>query len=90
MPTLLWVPSFFILGCANSSFMPVLALMGPSLEGKSFWSLQAPTVLSYDSVNATLQILNSTISNEGLNALVILRLLPLPELLTGNLQAVGS
>ncbi len=40
MHTLLCVPSFFSLGCANSSFMPVLALVGPlSLEGKSFCSL---------------------------------------------------
>lgn len=40
MRTLLCVPSFFSLGCANSSFMPVLALDGwLSLEGNSFWSL---------------------------------------------------
>ena len=37
MGTLLCVPSFLSLGCANSSFMPVLALVGPlSLEGNSF------------------------------------------------------
>ena len=43
MHTLLCVPSFFSLGCAKSSFMPVLALVGRlSLVGKSFCSLHTP------------------------------------------------